>query len=175
MGKSGCGKSSLARIILGLQEYDSGRISLAGPAQIVLQDPCESLNPRHQVKTILEEALIIQGLRKFSSDLMAKILKDVNLPLSSSFLSRYPHQLSGGERSRIVLARALSMRPKLLICDESLSMLDFYTQKQIIKLLQKLQSEYQISYLFISHDLNLVKQLTDKIYILDQGKISNYR
>ena len=189
VGESGSGKSSLALAITRLIKSD-GEIVLLGTDlnqcnekqlrplradfQIVFQDPFSSLNPRLNVEQTIGEGL---GLKKFSameiSQRIDEALEKVELPLS--FKTRYPHELSGGQRQRVALARALVLRPKLLILDEPTSALDRTTQRAIVKLLRRLQQEHQISYLFISHDLQVVKALCQKVLVLRHAQVMEFQ
>ncbi len=189
VGESGSGKSSLALAISRLIKSD-GEIVLLGTDlnqcnekqlrplraefQMVFQDPFSSLNPRLNVEQTIGEGL---GLKKLSSteisEQIDEALKKVELPIS--FRSRYPHELSGGQRQRVALARALVLSPKLLILDEPTSALDRTTQRAIVKLLRRLQQEHQISYLFISHDLQVVKALCQKVLVLRRAQVMEFQ
>ncbi|NNH37122.1 ABC transporter ATP-binding protein [Acinetobacter terrae] len=189
VGESGSGKSSLALAITRLIKSD-GEIVLLGTDlnqcnekqlrplraefQIVFQDPFSSLNPRLNVEQTIGEGL---GLKKLSaaeiSQRIDEALEKVELPIS--FRTRYPHELSGGQRQRVALARALVLRPKLLILDEPTSALDRTTQRAIVKLLRRLQQEHQISYLFISHDLQVVKALCQKVLVLRHAQVMEFQ
>lgn len=189
VGESGSGKSSLALAISRLIKSD-GKIVLLGTDlnrcnekqlrplraefQIVFQDPFSSLNPRLNVEQTIGEGL---GLKKLSvteiSQRIDEALEKVELPIS--FRTRYPHELSGGQRQRVALARALVLRPKLLILDEPTSALDRTTQRAIVKLLRRLQQEHQISYLFISHDLQVVKALCQKVLVLRRAQVMEFQ
>ncbi|BCS48999.1 ABC transporter ATP-binding protein [Aeromonas jandaei] len=187
VGESGCGKSTLGRTLLKLFEPSSGTITFEGrditrlspkemrslrqEMQMVFQDPAESLNSRHTVGQILEEPFIIHGKgnteqrRTWVGELLAK----VGLPTSAR--DRYPHEFSGGQRQRIGIARAIALRPKLLICDEAVSALDVSVQSQIINLLLTLQREMQLAIIFIAHDLSVVKHISDRIAVMYLGRI----
>lgn len=188
VGESGCGKSTTGRSILRLIEPTEGSITFDGAAidtlsqgelrrlrkdmQIVFQDPYASLNPRHTVRKILEEPLIVHGMgnagerRKRVYDLI-----DV-VGLSRAQLDRYPHQFSGGQRQRIGIARALSLNPKLIVADEPVSALDVSIQSQVINLMQDLQKEFQLTYIFIAHDLSVVKHICDRVAVMYLGRIA---
>ena len=187
VGESGSGKSTLARCLLQLLSLDQGEIFIKGKnlnsldaegkkylkrhIQIVFQDPYASLNPRMKISEILEEGLLIHDLGdKFSRDKkMRDMIKKVGLEVSD--LNKYPHQFSGGQRQRIGIARALIVEPELVICDEPVSALDVSIQAQILLLLKDLQKELGLSYLFISHDLRVVRHMADSIAVMHQGKI----
>lgn len=188
VGESGCGKSTLGRAILGLVPIESGEIlfedspiqDLTGKKrlpfrkkiQVVFQDPYGSLNPRFTIEQIIREGLDIHEPGQSKAEKLNKI-KDVldAVNLSPEILSRYPHEFSGGQRQRIAIARALVLNPDLLICDEATSALDVSTQAQVINTLLDLKEKRNLSYLFISHDLNLVKYVSDQIAVMYLGKI----
>jgi peptide/nickel transport system ATP-binding protein len=184
VGESGCGKSSLARVIAGLRDFDgtvrfAGR-DIAGPAamdkayragvQMVFQNPDSSLNPRQRVGTILSRPLrLYQGLAGAAlRDGIAELLTSVELP--ADYAGRYPHQLSGGEKQRVAIARAIAARPAVMICDEITSGLDASVQAAIVNLLRAIQAERGIAFLFISHDLNLVRYLADRVVTMYLGQ-----
>lgn len=185
VGPSGSGKSTLAKLIMGIEPLSDGQIFYRGidlakatksekkiiqkEIQIIFQDPYSSLNPRMSVSEILEEPLLIHKMKKNRQKRVDELLDLVQLPKTAKY--HYPHQFSGGQRQRIAIARALSLRPSLLICDEPVSALDLSIQSQIINLLQDLKKEANISYLFISHDLTLVQHIADEVIILSDGKI----
>ena len=187
VGESGSGKSTLARCLLQLLSLDQGELFFKGKnlttldvkdkkylkrhIQMVFQDPYASLNPRMKIAEILEEGLLIHYLgNKFSRDKkMRDMIKKVGLEVSD--LNKYPHQFSGGQRQRIGIARALIVEPELVICDEPVSALDVSIQAQILLLLKELQKELGLSYLFISHDLRVVRHMADRIAVMHQGKI----
>jgi oligopeptide/dipeptide ABC transporter ATP-binding protein len=188
VGESGCGKTTLARVILRLIEPDEGSIYFSGQEltkvpldemrllrkdlQIIFQDPFNSLDPRFTVMQIIQEGLlnfITKKNRKEVFELSAQILNDVGLPKDS--LYRYPHEFSGGQRQRISIARSLILNPKLLILDEPVSSLDVSIQAQIINLLLRLQEKLGLTYLFISHDLNIIEYLSDRVVVMYLGKI----
>jgi peptide/nickel transport system ATP-binding protein/oligopeptide transport system ATP-binding protein len=187
VGESGSGKSTLARCLLQLLSLDEGELFFKGKnlnsldvegkkylkrhIQMVFQDPYASLNPRMKIAEILEEGLLIHDLGdKFSRDKkMRDMIKKVGLEVSD--LNKYPHQFSGGQRQRIGIARALIVEPELVICDEPVSALDVSIQAQILLLLKDLQKELGLSYLFISHDLRVVRHMADSIAVMHQGKI----
>lgn len=187
VGESGCGKSTLGRCIARLYEPTSGSVELEGTdltrikgrklvpyrqhIQMIFQDPMESLNSRHTVGDIIEEPLIVQkvGDKNSRKKRVTELLEIVGLPSRSA--SRYPFEFSGGQRQRIGIARSVALNPKLIICDEPVSALDVSIQSQILNLLIDLQKEFDLSYLFIAHDLAVVKHISDRIAIMYLGKI----
>jgi peptide/nickel transport system ATP-binding protein/oligopeptide transport system ATP-binding protein len=187
VGESGSGKSTLARCLLQLQSIDSGVLMFKGKninilninelknlkreVQMVFQDPYASLNPRMRIKDIVEEGLVIHkiGTALERERKVSAMIKKVGL--SQADLVKYPHEFSGGQRQRIGIARALVVEPKLVICDEPVSALDVSIQAQILMLLKSLQKEMGLSYLFISHDLRVVRHIADEILVMHQGKI----
>jgi len=187
VGESGCGKSTTGRLILGLLEPTGGKIIFMGKditridkirlkalrrqMQIIFQDPFASLNPRMTVKDIIEEPLLIHkiGTKRDREEEVVRLLKKVGL--SPDHMNRYPHEFSGGQRQRIGLARAIALKPKLIVADEPVSALDVSIQAQIINLFQELKEEFQISYLFITHDLNIVRSISDRVAVMYLGKI----
>ena len=190
VGESGCGKSTIARLILRLLESDEGRIIYKGEdisglpeekikplrkeMQIIFQDPYGSLNPRMTAGQSIEEGLRIVGVKKHGERKarVAHLLEMVRMGPDAAGL--YPHQFSGGQRQRIGIARALSVNPSLIICDEPVSALDVSIQSQIINLLKELQNTLGVSYLFISHDLNVVGYLSDAVAVMYLGHIMEY-
>ncbi|HAT8499575.1 TPA: ATP-binding cassette domain-containing protein [Vibrio vulnificus] len=190
VGESGCGKSTLGRTILKLFEPTDGKIFFEGrditklsakemrplrkEMQIVFQDPLESLNQRHTIGMILEEPFIIHkvGTQQERKQWVLELLEKVGLPTNA--INRYPHEFSGGQRQRIGIARAIALKPKLLICDESVSALDVSVQAQIINLLLKLQQEMNLAIIFISHDLSVVRQVSDNVAVMYFGEIVEY-
>ncbi|MDE3045894.1 MAG: ABC transporter ATP-binding protein [Verrucomicrobiota bacterium] len=178
VGESGSGKSTLARLLLRLERPTSGQILFDGEdiahipsrrlyrnLQMVFQDPFSSLNPRMTVGDLIREPLLIHGL----PDRTPKLLDLVGLPQNS--IHRFPHEFSGGQRQRIGIARALALDPKVLVCDEPISSLDVSIQAQIIALLQNLQQALGLTYLFIAHDLAMVRYLCTQIAVMYQGSI----
>ncbi len=187
VGESGCGKSTLGRCIARLYQPTAGTIRFQGQditgmggrslrpmrqnIQMIFQDPMESLNARHTVGDILAEPFVVQrmGDRAWRSKRVNELLNIVGLPARSA--SRYPFEFSGGQRQRIGIARAIALNPKLVICDEPVSALDVSIQSQILNLLMDLQREFNLSYLFIAHDLAVVKHVSDRVAIMYLGKI----
>ena len=187
VGESGCGKSTVGRTILNLLPQSSGTVrfegrdlgelsrrewrSLRREMQIVFQDPMESLNARHTIGSILEEPFVIHRMgtaaerRQWAGDLLER----VGLPRSA--VDRFPHEFSGGQRQRIGIARAIALKPKLIICDEAVSALDVSVRAQIINLLLELQQEMKLALLFIAHDLSIVRHVSDQIAVMYLGKI----
>jgi peptide/nickel transport system ATP-binding protein/oligopeptide transport system ATP-binding protein len=187
VGESGSGKSTLARCLLQLQALDSGEVLFAGQdlakldstalrqvrknLQMVFQDPFASLNPRMRVGEIVAEGLVIHGLGN-TAEQQAKVIAMLKrVGLSESDMQKYPHEFSGGQRQRIGIARALVLSPKVVVCDEPVSALDVSIQAQILLLLKELQAEMALSYLFISHDLRVVRHIADDIVVMHQGKV----
>jgi oligopeptide/dipeptide ABC transporter ATP-binding protein len=186
VGESGCGKSSAARAIVGLAKPTSGRIILnhrdlarlshrerkasRRDIQMVFQDPSSSLDPRFSVEEVLAEPLQIAGHSRSEIQKRLKELLEL-VSLSPQHLTRYPHEFSGGQKQRIGIARALALEPKLLICDEPVSALDVSVQAQIINLLKDIQTERGISYLFVAHDLGVVRQVSHHIAVMYLGRI----
>ncbi|MBG9446696.1 ABC transporter ATP-binding protein [Cytobacillus firmus] len=187
VGESGCGKSTTGRAILRLDEPTDGKVlymgkdiltlnkkdmrKLRGDLQVIFQDPFASLNPRQTVKQILNEAMAIQNVVEKSKrqERMLELLGYVGLPPEA--LDRYPHEFSGGQRQRIGIARALAVNPKLIICDEAVSALDVSIQAQILNLLKKLQKQFKLTFLFISHDLSVVRHISDRVMVMYLGKV----
>ncbi|MEQ8634940.1 ABC transporter ATP-binding protein [Gimesia maris] len=188
VGESGCGKTTTGKAIVGLAPVTDGRILLEGndlahmtrserkpfrrKVQIIFQDPYSSLNPRMMVSTIITESMIAHQLGKSKSDRRdraASLLEEVGLPVD--YLDRYPHEFSGGQRQRISIARALAVEPEFIICDESVSALDVSVQAQVLNLLKDLQEQHNLTYIFISHDLSVVKFMSDMMAVMNAGKL----
>ncbi len=170
VGESGCGKTTLAKILVGLLRPDSGEVITEAKIQMVFQDPNNSLDPLYTVRGILGEVFHKHKpplVRR--EEQMAEVL--VSVGLNPSVLSRFPHEFSGGERQRIAIARALLSRPQILVLDEVTSSLDVLVQKQIVDLLTQLKSHYGLTYIFISHNLRVVKRFSDTIGVMHEGKI----
>ncbi len=187
VGESGCGKSTLAMLILRLIEATSGAVYYDGTdilglsygkmrqlrkdMQVVFQDPYDSLDPRFSLKQIMEEPLIIhrRGSPQERRDRIAELFKSVGL--STQLLKRYPHQLSGGQRQRLCIARSLALSPKFMVCDEAVASLDVSIQAQILNLLLDLKDQFGLTYLFISHNLSVVKFVSDRIGVMYFGSL----
>ncbi|MCZ7488907.1 MULTISPECIES: ABC transporter ATP-binding protein [Rhizobium/Agrobacterium group] len=187
VGESGCGKSSLGKSLMRLVEPSSGRITFKGadvtamtPSQLrgirrriqmIFQDPFASLNPRQTVRTILTGPLKVHGIgdRARQREIVEAIVAQVGLPADS--LDRYPHEFSGGQRQRIGIARALVLEPELVVCDEPVSALDLSIQAQILNLLVEMKKRLSLSYLFVSHDLSVVRYFSDRVLVMYLGKI----
>lgn len=189
VGESGCGKSTAGRAILLLHEPTSGNVIFDGvdltnlsekelrarrpEMQMIFQDPYASLNPRHSVGKIIGEPLVINGIMKGGSqqlkDRVTELLELVGM--DPGYVKRFPHEFSGGQRQRIGIARALSLNPSFIVCDEPISALDVSIQAQVVNLMQDLQEQLNLTYLFIAHDLSMVKHISHRIMVMYLGKI----
>jgi oligopeptide transport system ATP-binding protein len=187
VGESGCGKSTTGRLLLRLLEPTAGSIEfegkevtslsprdlrkVRGEMQMIFQDPFASLNPRHTIGKILEEPLIVHGVKEKAA--RKKKVRDLLsiVGLDGSHAGRYPHQFSGGQRQRIGIARALSLNPKLIIADEPVSALDVSIQAQVLNLMKELQRKFELTYLFISHDLGVVRHISDRVGVMYLGEL----
>ncbi|MVA71715.1 ATP-binding cassette domain-containing protein [Agrobacterium vitis] len=187
VGESGCGKSSLGKSLMRLVEPSSGQITFQGGdvtamsprdlrgirrrIQMIFQDPFASLNPRQTIRTILTTPLKVHGIGdgKRRREIVEAIIEQVGLPADS--LDRYPHEFSGGQRQRIDIARAIILEPELVVCDEPVSALDLSIQAQILNLLVELKQRLSLSYLFVSHDLSVVRYFSDRVLVMYLGKI----
>ncbi|MGD8267148.1 MAG: ATP-binding cassette domain-containing protein [Desulfobacterales bacterium] len=190
VGESGCGKTTVGRTILRLYQPTGGRVRFNGrnimtldrialqdvrrDMQIIFQDPFESLNARHTIEELLEEPFRIHriGTSTERRARVGRLLERVGLPRSA--LTRFPHEFSGGQRQRIGIARAIALEPRLVICDEPVSALDVSIQSQVINLLLELQQEMGLTYLFIAHDLAVVKHISDRVAVMYLGRIVEY-
>ena len=185
VGESGCGKSTLSRMVMRLTDCDSGQIvfdgkniagllesqlfAVRGSLAMVFQNPYGSLNPRQSVGDIVATPLIVHGRKSEIGAAVPRLLDAVGLPAAAS--RKYPHEFSGGQRQRIAIARALALNPSLVICDEAVSALDVSVQAQVLNLLKDLQDEFDLTYLFISHDLSVVEHISDTIAVMQSGRI----
>ncbi|PWU02185.1 MAG: dipeptide/oligopeptide/nickel ABC transporter ATP-binding protein [Bacteroidetes bacterium] len=187
VGESGCGKSTTGRLLMRLIEASEGKIvfedkditsmskselrKIRRDIQMVFQDPYASLNPRHSVEKILEEPLIVHGIgtKEERKKKVREMLKVVGL--SSYHAKRYPHQFSGGQRQRIGIAKALMTKPKLIIADEPVSALDVSIQAQVLNLMKDIQKEFQLTYIFIAHDLGVVRHISDRVGVMYLGRL----
>lgn len=187
-GESGSGKTTTGRVLLKLTEPTSGKIVFDGKdvtslngrdfkkyrrrMQIVFQDPYESINPRMLIRTIIEEPLLIQGfVGKEMEEKVYKVMEDVQLAPPEQFLTRYPHELSGGQRQRVATARALVLGPEFIVADEPVSMLDVSIRAEILNLMTDLREKYNVSFLYITHDLALSRHMCDRIAVMYLGKM----
>jgi peptide/nickel transport system ATP-binding protein len=188
VGESGCGKSTLGRTILQLIKASEGEIKFKGksiqnlPArqmrelrkdiQLIFQDPYSSLNPKLTIGQAIMEVLVVHNILSSPNERKSYIIQLLEkVKLDASHYDRYPHEFSGGQRQRIVIARALALKPALMVCDESVSALDVSVQAQVLNLLRDLQAEFGLTYIFISHDLSVVKHLSDRVLVMNKGKI----
>jgi len=189
VGESGCGKSTAGRAILQLQEPTSGQVflededltqasrdrlrSLRPRMQMIFQDPYASLNPRHTVSKIVGEPLVIHRIHRGGSRELKRRVEELLelVGLDAAYARRFPHEFSGGQRQRIMIARALSLNPSFIVCDEPISALDVSIQAQVINLMQDLQEQLGVAYLFIAHDLSMVKHISHRIAVMYLGKL----
>ncbi len=172
VGESGCGKTTLGKLLLGLIKPDEGEVIYEGSnKQVIFQDPAGSLNPRMKIGDIIAEPIALKGTgnRRQKQGRILQLLEQVGL--GADYVSRLPHQLSGGERQRVAIARALTTDPELIICDEPVSALDLTIQSQIINLLMNIQQRLGIAYLFISHDLRVIEQISDEVLVMLAGQV----
>ena len=189
VGESGCGKSTIGRVLLKLEEPTSGQIRFDGRdiasfdaaetlafrrrVQAVFQDPYSSLNPRMTVEQIVGEPLLVHGIEPSAAGRLQRVrqlLSVCGLPARS--VDRYPHEMSGGQRQRVGIARALALRPDFIVCDEAVSALDVSIQAQIVRLLEELQGEFGLTYLFIGHDLSVVRHICQRVAVMYLGRIA---
>jgi oligopeptide transport system ATP-binding protein len=188
VGESGCGKSTTGRCVLRLIEPTAGEVwfegrsvtragkdelrALARDMQIIFQDPYASLNPRMTVGAIIGEALTIHKLTKNAREYEERIVELLEtVGLAADYMRRYPHEFSGGQRQRIGIARALAVSPKLVVCDEAVSALDVSIQAQVINLLEDLRSQFNLTYIFIAHDLSVVEHISDRVAVMYLGRV----
>ena len=186
VGESGCGKSTLVKTIVQIEKVSNGSIFYKGTditrlskselnnyrkdVQLIFQDPDSSLNPKKTIGSLIMEPMIVHKIDKKDNsykNLCIALLKDVGL--KKNVFYKYPHELSGGQKQRVGIARAISVRPKVLICDESVSALDVSVQAQVLNLLNHLKKKLKLTYIFISHDLSIVKYMSDKIVVMKEG------
>ncbi|MGL4676529.1 MAG: ABC transporter ATP-binding protein [Brevinema sp.] len=188
VGESGCGKSTTGRLLLRLIEPDEGQVLFEGRdllsvphqemrdlrryMQLIFQDPYASLNPRMSIGETIGEPLLVHGLAKKDSNLTEQVYKIMDtVGLARNLINAYPHELDGGRRQRVGIGRALVLQPKFIICDEPVSSLDVSIQAQVLNLMQDLQQEFKLTYLFITHDLSIVKHFADDIMVMYLGKV----
>jgi peptide/nickel transport system ATP-binding protein len=187
VGESGCGKSTLGRMVAGIMQPSAGRILYEGRAredgaasaqvadalavQMIFQDPMASLNPRMRIEDIIGEAPLVHGLVDSvgKRDYVAGMMRKVGL--DPSVMGRFPHQFSGGQRARIGIARALAVKPKVLVCDEAVAALDVSIQAQVLNLFMDLRAEMNLTYLFVSHDLSVIRHIADRVAVMYLGRI----
>ena len=188
VGESGCGKTTVGRCILRLENPTAGKVIFAGvdiagmkasemsdlrqDVQVIFQDPFSSLNPRMKIGSIISEAMRVHGIIKDANERRERVAELLRIcGLSPRFADRYPHEMSGGQRQRVGIARALSVNPKFIVCDEAVSALDVSIQAQVINLLEDLREQFNFSYLFIAHDLSVVRHLCHRVAVMYLGKI----
>jgi peptide/nickel transport system ATP-binding protein len=188
VGESGCGKTTLGRTILGLTEATAGEVFFEGKdilkmtpkelnvvredVQIIFQDPYSSLNPRMTIGNAILEPMKVHGILDNDQQRTEKVVELLEtVSLNGAHFNRYPHQFSGGQRQRICIARALALQPRFIICDESVSALDVSVQAQVLNLLLDLRAKFNFTYIFISHDLSVVKFMSDRMIVMNKGKI----
>jgi len=190
VGESGSGKSTLARILLDLIPASDGTVELDGipltklrgtdrrryrrTVQAVLQDPAGSLNPRKRVERAIGEVIRLHGIARTSADVRAKVidvLELVGMSPAAGFLGRYPHELSGGQRQRVLIARAISLSPQIIVADEAVSALDASVKAGVLRVMADLKDRLGVGYVFITHDLPLVKKVADYVYVMRHGEI----
>ncbi|MBS1661059.1 MAG: ABC transporter ATP-binding protein, partial [Bacteroidetes bacterium] len=188
VGESGCGKTTLGRALLRLAEPTEGRVLLGGVElaslgakelrelrphiQLVFQDPYSSLNPRLTVGSAIEEVMRVHGKEKSAEERRREVVRLLEkVSLKAEHYDRYPHEFSGGQRQRIVIARALALRPSFVVCDESVSALDVSVQAQVLNLLNDLKKEFGFTVVFISHDLAVIRYISDRIMVMNKGRI----
>lgn len=171
-GESGSGKTTLGRCIVGLIEASSGSIELNGPAQMIFQDPGGALNPRHTVGEALAEPLLYHDKVKSKAEADFQVIDILHkIGFEPGVLSRYPHEFSLGQKQRLAIARSLLMKPELIVCDEPVSALDVSVQSQILNLFLDLKDLYQMSLLFISHDLNVIRFMASRVLVMHRGEV----
>jgi peptide/nickel transport system ATP-binding protein len=188
VGESGCGKSTLGRVLLCLENATAGTALFEGEDlfsmdkkklrnlrkdfQIIFQDPYSSLNPRMTIGEAVTEPLIVHKMYNNPKERKEKVIELLEkVGMEADHYNRYPHQFSGGQRQRVSIARSLGLNPKFILCDESVSALDVSVQAQVLNLLQDLKDEFDLSYLFISHDLSVIKFIADHVLVMQKGKI----
>jgi peptide/nickel transport system ATP-binding protein len=174
VGESGSGKTTLMKLLLGLEQPDQGSVTYLGQSlrrdvQVVFQDPASALDPRMRVDQIIMEPLHVLRIQEDHRTRLAELMDAVGLPLA--YARRYPHEFSGGQRQRIAIARALAPRPRVLIGDEPVSALDVSVRAQILNLLEDLRVGFQLTMVLVSHDLSVVRHMTDRVLVMQQGRV----